>query len=278
FDAICNQPEYYLTRTEIGIMQAHAADMADALGANAMVVELGSGSSVKTRLLLDVLQEPCAYVPVDISREHLANAASRINAAYPALEVLPVSADFTRPFRLPVPKRGASRVMVYFPGSTIGNFEPMAAMRLLGLIRTLAGSGGALLIGVDLKKDLSVLDAAYNDAAGVTARFNRNMLAHVNRLVDAEFDPASFDHHAFYNARAGRIEMHLVSRGPQRIQVAGEAVEFAAGESIHTENSYKYSLGEFAELARRAGFAADRQWTDAQQLFSVQLLRANGRG
>jgi dimethylhistidine N-methyltransferase len=275
FDSICDQPEYYPTRTEIGIMQAHAADMADALGTNVMMVELGSGSSVKTRLLLDVLPAPCAYVPVDISHEHLSRAADSIRAAYPALEVLPVSADFTRPFKLPIARQPATHVAVYFPGSTIGNFEPMAAMRLLGMIRALVGQGGALLIGVDLKKPVPALEAAYNDGAGVTAEFNRNMLAHVNRLADAEFDPETFDHRAFYNARAGRIEMHLVSRQTQCIPVAAETVEFVAGESIHTENSYKYSPKEFAELSARAGFAVEHLWIDAQQLFSVQLLRAN---
>jgi dimethylhistidine N-methyltransferase len=237
-------------------------------------VELGSGSSVKIRLLLDALQNPCAYVPVDISREHLASAAVRIRTAYPALEVLPVCADFTQPFRLPVPGRPAQRSAVYFPGSTIGNFEPMAAQRLLEMIRARVGAGGLLLIGVDLKKDIAVLHAAYNDAAGVTAQFNRNVLVHVNRLAEAGFDPASFDHHAFYNDMAGRIEMHLVSRAAQQVSVGGETIEFDAGESIHTENSYKYSLEEFAALAGRAGFAVEHAWTDARDLFSVQLLRA----
>jgi dimethylhistidine N-methyltransferase len=274
FDAICAQPEYYPTRTELSILRAHAADMAAALGEQVMVVELGSGSSIKIRLLLDVLHNPCAYVPVDIAREHLAQAAHRINAAYPALEVLPVCADFTRHFRLPAPKRAAARIAVYFPGSTIGNFEPMAAQRLLEMIRLRVGEGGALLIGVDLKKDVAVLHAAYNDAAGITAEFNRNILAHVNRLAAADFDPQAFEHRAFYNAVAGRIEMHLVSRQAQRVSVAGTVVEFAAGETLHTENSYKYSLAEFEALAARARFAVERVWTDAQHLFSVQLLRA----
>jgi dimethylhistidine N-methyltransferase len=275
FDAICEQPEYYPTRTELGIMRAHAADMAQALGEDVMLVELGSGSSIKVRLLLDALRNPCAYVPVDIAREHLAQAAHRINEAYPALEVLPVCADFTRPFRLPAAKRPARRVAVYFPGSTIGNFEPMAAQRLLEMIRLRVGADGMLLVGVDLKKDVAVLHAAYNDAAGVTAAFNRNMLAHLNRLANADFDPQAFEHRAFYNAAAGRIEMHLVSRQGQRVRVGGETIEFAAGETLHTENSYKYSLAEFAALAARARFAVERAWTDAQALFSVQLLRAS---
>lgn len=278
FDAICDQPEYYPTRTELGIMRAHAADMAAALGRDVMVVELGSGSSVKVRMLLDALEAPCAYVPLDISREHLESSAARIHAAYPALEVLPVCADFTRPFSLPAPKRAPGRIVVYFPGSTIGNFEPMAAQRLLHGIRIRVGEGGALLIGVDLKKDPAVLNAAYNDAAGITAQFNRNVLAHVNRLVDAAFDAAAFDHRAYYNEAFGRIEMHLVSRASQRVVVAGEAIDFAAGESIHTENSYKYSLGDFARLAQRAGFSVEQSWTGAEGLFSVQLLRANGTG
>lgn len=273
FDEICQQPEYYPTRTELAIMQAHATDMAAALGPGVMVVELGSGSSVKIRLLLDALDSPSAYVPVDISREHLAQAAHRINEAYPSLEVLPVSADFTQPFRLPKARQRARRVVVYFPGSTIGNFEPMAALRLLEMIRMRVGEGGGLLVGVDLKKDVSLLNAAYNDAAGVTARFNRNILAHVNQIAGARFEADSFEHRAFYNPALGRIEMHLVSRGAQRIQVAKEWIEFAAGESIHTENSYKYSLAEFAALANRAGFEVDRLWTDARQMFSVQLLR-----
>lgn len=277
FDAICEQPEYYLTRTELGIMRAHAADMSAALGRRVMLVELGSGSSVKTSLLLDALHAPAAYVPVDISREHLAGAASRINAAYPALEVLPVCADFTQPFRLPSPRRAPRRIAVYFPGSTIGNFEPMAAQRLLRGIHARVGAGGAMLIGVDLKKDSAILNAAYNDAAGVTAQFNRNMLRHVNRLTGADFDPGSFRHHAFYDERAGRVEMHLVSRVAQAVSVAGETVRFEAGESIHTENSCKYSTAEFAALAARAGFDVEGLWLDAGSLFSVQLLRASGR-
>jgi L-histidine Nalpha-methyltransferase len=277
FDEICEQPEYYPTRTELAIMQAHAPDMAAALGSGVMVVELGSGSSVKIRLLLDALDKPSAYVPVDISREHLAQAAHRINEAYPSLEVLPVSADFTQPFRLPRARQRAQRVVVYFPGSTIGNFEPMAALRLLEMIRMRVGEGGGLLVGVDLKKEAALLNAAYNDAAGVTARFNRNILAHINHVADARFDAERFEHRAFYNPSLGRIEMHLVSPVAQRIQVAREMIEFAAGESIHTENSYKYSLAEFASLANRAGFVVDGLWTDARQLFSVQLLRATDR-
>jgi dimethylhistidine N-methyltransferase len=277
FDEICEQPEYYPTRTELAIMQAHAPDMAAALGSGVMVVELGSGSSVKTRLLLDALDKPSAYVPVDISREHLSQAAHRINEAYPSLEVLPVSADFTQPFRLPRARQRAQRVVVYFPGSTIGNFEPMAALRLLEMIRMRVGEGGGLLVGVDLKKDVSLLNAAYNDAAGVTARFNRNILAHVNQVADARFDVERFEHHAFYDPVLGRIEMHLVSPVVQRIRVAREMIEFAAGESIHTENSYKYSLPEFASLANRVGFVVDQLWTDARQMFSVQLLRATNR-
>lgn len=277
FDEICEQPEYYPTRTELAIMQAHAPDMAAALGSGVMVVELGSGSSVKIRLLLDALDRPSAYVPVDISREHLAQAAQRINEAYPSLEVLPVSADFTQPFRLPRARQRAQRVVVYFPGSTIGNFEPMAALRLLEMIRMRVGEGGGLLVGVDLKKEAALLNAAYNDAAGVTARFNRNILAHINHVADARFDPERFEHRAFYNPSQGRIEMHLVSPVAQRIRVAREMIEFAAGESIHTENSYKYSLPEFASLANRAGFVVDGLWTDARQLFSVQLLRATDR-
>ncbi len=277
FDAICEQPEYYPTRTELGIMQDHAADMAAVLGPDVMVVELGSGSSVKIRLLLDALEHPSAYVPVDISREHLAQAAERINKAYSSLQVLPVSADFTRPFKLPRPTRDVRRVVVYFPGSTIGNFEPMAAQRLLEMIRLRVGPGGGLLVGVDLKKEVSLLNAAYNDAAGVTAQFNRNILDHVNRLADAAFDASSFEHHAYYNTLLGRIEMHLVSRHAQSLLVGGERIEFTAGESIHTENSYKYSVEEFASLANRSGFTVEQLWTDARQMFSVQFLQVEAK-
>ncbi|MDE2197203.1 MAG: L-histidine N(alpha)-methyltransferase, partial [Gammaproteobacteria bacterium] len=211
FDAICELPEYYPTRTELGIMEVHAADMAAALGPRVLLVEPGSGSSLKTRLLLDHLPQPRAYVPVDISRAQLVTAADRLNRLYPELEVLPVCADFCQSFAIPAPRRRAARTIIYFPGSTIGNFEPPAAIQLLRQLRRLAGPAGGLLIGVDLRKERSVLERAYNDAAGITAAFNLNLLRRLNRELQSDFDLSRFCHRAAYNETEGRIEMHLVS-------------------------------------------------------------------
>jgi dimethylhistidine N-methyltransferase len=272
FDAICELDEYYLTRTELDVTARHAGEMAAHLGRDCLLVEYGSGSGVKTRLLLDRLESPAAYVPVDISGEHLALSAAALVERYPHLEVRPVCADFTRPFALPVPKRPAARAAVYFPGSTIGNFSPPAAVRLLRGIAELVGPGGGLLIGVDRKKDVGVLEAAYNDARGVTAAFNRNLLVRINRELGADFAVERFLHRAVYNARRGRIEMHLVSDRPQAVHLAGETFRFAAGEGIRTECSYKYGPGEFEALAARAGFRARAAWTDEAGLFGVHYL------
>ena len=272
FDRICTLPEYYPTRTELGILRRHAAAMAAAIGPRALLVEYGSGSSTKTRLLLDRLAEPAAYVPVDISRDHLLASAEALAAHYPNLRVIPVCADFTAPFALPeVP--GAARVVGYFPGSTIGNFGPAEARKFLADVAEQCGPGGALLIGVDLQKPRAVLEAAYDDARGVTAEFNRNLLRRANRELGADVDLAAFDHRAFWNAAQGRVEMHLVSRRDQVVHVAERAIPFAKGETIHTENSHKYELGGFAALAAAAGFDVERVWTDDAGLFSVQLLR-----
>jgi L-histidine Nalpha-methyltransferase len=272
FDRICTLPEYYPTRTELAILRRHAPAMAAAIGPRCLLVEYGSGSSTKTRLLLDRLADPAAYVPVDISREHLLQSAAALAAHYPRLRVTPVCADFTRPFALPdVPD--AARVVGYFPGSTIGNFAPADARKFLADIAEQCGPGGALLIGVDLTKPRSVLEPAYDDARGVTAEFNRNLLRRANRELGADFDLAAFDHRAFWNASLGRVEMHLVSRRDQVVRIAGRAIPFAKGESIHTENSHKYELAGFAALAAAAGFTVERVWTDDAELFSVQLLR-----
>jgi L-histidine Nalpha-methyltransferase len=272
YDAICEQPEYYPMRTEQAILDAHAPEMAACTGPDAMVVELGSGSSIKTRSLLDALVRPAAYVPVDISGSHLARAAAAVNAAYPALEVLPLVADFTQPFALPVSRRRPARRLIYFPGSTIGNFEPAPARALLAAMARSAGAGGGLLVGVDLQKDMALLERAYNDAAGITAQFNLNMLTRLNREYAADFDLDAFSHRAFYNREQGRIEMHLVSVRKQTVTVAGRRFAFAAGETIHTENSYKYTLPGFAALAAAAGWIQRRLWTDPLDLFSVQYL------
>ena len=274
FDAICEQPEYYPTRCELAVMRGHAAEMADRLGRGCLVVEYGSGSSVKTRTLLKHLPRPAAYVPVDISADHLHRAAADLARRFPDVEVHPVAADFTRPFDLPSVATDVNRRVVYFPGSTVGNFAPAEANRLLRNVAELCGPGGMLLIGVDLKKDEAVLNAAYNDAAGVTTRFNKNLLVRMNRELGADFDVAGFDHRAFYNAEFGRVEMHLVSRRAQAVRLGGAMVRFAAGETIHTENSHKYAVAEFAAIAGRAGFCPAGVWTDAKGWFSVQLYEA----
>jgi len=272
FDAICELPEYYLTRTELGIMETHLDAMAAALGERVMLLEPGSGSSVKTRLLLEHLTTPVAYVPVDISREHLVNAADRLNRQYPLLEVLPVCADFNRMFEVPVPARTAARIAVYFPGSTLGNFAPTEAAALLRHMRRLAGPDGALLVGVDLAKDKTVLEQAYDDAAGVTARFNLNLLTRINRELDADFDLSRFHHRAVFNEQEGCIEMHLVSTARQSVQVAGERFEFRSGEHILSECSYKHTPERFAALAARAGLKIEQQWTDDRRYFCVAYL------
>lgn len=272
FDAICELPEYYLTRTELAIMQSHAAEMAAVLGARVLLVEPGSGTSAKTRLLLDKLHWPCAYVPVDISREQLITAADQLNRHYPDLEVLPVCADFSQAFALPTPRHPATRTVIYFPGSTIGNFEPDAMVALLKQLLRLAGRKGALLIGVDLNKDRTLLEAAYNDAAGVTAAFNLNLLARLNRELHSDFNLKRFRHHALYNSAEGRIEMQLVSLDDQAVHIADDTLHFGANEPIITEYSYKHTLPGFAALAAQAGWTVQKVWTDERRWFSVQYL------
>jgi dimethylhistidine N-methyltransferase len=272
FERICEQPEYYLTRTELAITRRHAADLAAALGPRCLLVEFGSGSSVKTPLLLERLPDPAGYVPVDISREHLLASAAALAARFPGLEVLPVWADFTTPFTLPAPRHPAARRAVYFPGSTIGNFGPDEAVRLLAGIAALGGPGGGLVIGVDLRKPAAAVEPAYNDAAGVTAAFNLNLLARINRELGADFDLDAFEHRAFFDEDHSRIEMHLVSRRPQAVHLGRATVRFAPGEGIRTEYSYKYSREAFARLAHAAGLAVRRVWTDDTGLFSVQYL------
>ncbi|MDE2091988.1 MAG: L-histidine N(alpha)-methyltransferase [Gammaproteobacteria bacterium] len=272
FDAICELPEYYLTRTELSIMEAHVGDMTTALGAGVLLVEPGSGSSLKSRLLLDHLSNPVAYVPVDISRAHLMDAANRLNRLYADLEVLPVCADFNQKFEIPVPRRSASRTIIYFPGSTIGNFEPKAAIQLLIRLRRLAGEDGGLLIGVDLHKDKRVLENAYNDSAGITAAFNLNLMRRINCELGSDFDLTRFHHHASYNADEGRIEMHLVSLDHQVVRIGYESVRLHSNEHIVTEYSYKHTLPGFAALALKAGLVVKRVWSDDRRWFSVQYL------
>jgi dimethylhistidine N-methyltransferase len=279
FEEICRLDAYYQTRTETGILRDNIADIAAALGPGLRLVEPGSGSGEKTRLLLANLEDLVAYIPVDISRTQLVEYAIGVAAAHSDLEVLPVCADYTRPLALPAPARAPRRTAVFFPGSTIGNFEPAEAQSFLQRLGALCQSGGAILIGVDLKKDRARLERAYDDPQGVTAAFNLNLLARVNAECGADFELDAFAHRAVYDEQRGRIEMHLVSRREQTVRFppvngdAGRSVSFHTGEFIDTEHSYKYSVPEFATLARRAGLNTERVWTDAAGLFSVFLLR-----
>lgn len=274
FERICALPEYYLTRTELEILGGHAGALADQLGPDVTLVELGSGSSMKTALLLDRLREPRAYVPVDMSAESLGGATVRLHRSYPGLMVLPVRADFTQSFALPPAAAAARRIAVYFPGSTIGNLEPHEAMLLMRKIRRRLAPGGLLIVGVDTQKAPAVLERAYNDAEGVTAAFNRNLLLRIRRELEADLDVDAFEHRAFYNVPAGRIEMHLRSCRDQRVRVDGREFRFRRGETLHTENSYKYAPAQFAQLAARAGFGPGPVWQDAAALFSVHVLEA----
>jgi dimethylhistidine N-methyltransferase len=272
FEAICALPEYYLTRAEIALMRGRVGDMARHIGPGRVLIEYGSGSGRKTRVLIEAI-EPVAYVPIDIAREQLAATAEEVARDFPRLRVIAVCADYSRPLALPgLDDLGARRRVVYFPGSTIGNFTPAEAGEFLAGAREQARARGGLLIGVDLKKDPARLGAAYDDSRGVTAAFNLNLLARINRELGADFDPSAFRHRAFYDEAAGRIEMHLESVKPQAVKIGGRAFHFREGETIHTENSYKYSVREFQELARAAGLAPVECWTDAEQLFSVHYL------
>ena len=272
FEQICAVPEYYVTRTETQILEDNAAQIADRIPDDALLVELGSGASTKTRLLLERLPSLAAYVPVDISRSHLLDAARRVATCYPNLEVLPVCADFTQTFTLPRPSRKPSRVVVFFPGSTIGNFDPPEAIDLLRTMREIAGRDGGLLIGYDLVKDTDTLRRAYNDAAGVTAAFNLNVLARLNRELGANFELTAFRHEAVWLEWAHRIEMHLVSTCDQDVTIAGESLSFATSERLVTEHCHKYSPESFATLAAAAGWNAAQTWTDPMGYFNVQYL------
>ncbi len=270
FDDICELPEYYPTRTELAIMRDNIDEIVELIGPRASLIEFGSGSSLKTRTLLAHLRELAVYVPVDISREHLQLAASGIKTDFPEIEVLPVAADFTQQFRLPNPKVMPLRNIVYFPGSTIGNFSVDAALELLKVMHHEAGKGGAMLIGVDLQKDVRILEEAYNDAAGVTAEFNLNVLRRINNEFGSDFDLQLFEHRAIYDYAHGRIEMYLDSLCEQTVSLAGETIQFEQGEAILTEHSHKYTMDGFATMAKTAGFEIKKVWVDAERLFSVQ--------
>ncbi len=273
FDQICDLEEYYPTRTEVGILREHADDIAAMLGRGAVLYELGSGSSIKTPILLNALQAPAAYVPIDVSREHLAAAAEEIALAYPDLRVEAVSGDYATPQALP-PIEGPGRQAAFFPGSTIGNLVKRDAIALLKCWRAHLGADGVMVVGVDLKKDIGVLERAYNDSQGVTAAFIKNMLTHANRDAGADFDIEQFDYEARYDPEQGAVRMHLVSRTDQEVHIAGHGFYFARDERLHIEDSHKYSLDEFKGMATRAGFKATRCFTDRQSLFSVHVLTA----
>ena len=271
FDAICDLEEYYPTRTEIGILRDNVDQIADAAGPHAEMIELGSGASVKSRILLSALDRPARYLPVDIAASHMEAAAGELRPLYPGLEITPIAADFTQAFDVPSRSSDGQRLL-FFPGSTIGNFAPDQAQHLLARLRRFIDAD-LFVIGVDLQKDPAILREAYNDGKGVTAAFNLNLLTRINKELDGNFDLGAFHHEARYVPDYGRIEMHLVSATDQQVSVAGRVFEFAAGETIHTENSHKFSIDGFSDLARRAGWESKAVWTDVDALFSVCLLR-----
>ena len=270
FDEITTLPEYYPTETEFGIMRENITEIATLIGPQASLIEYGSGSSRKTRVLLEHLNDQAVYVPVDISEEHLLESARQIRAEFPDLEVLPVVADFTKRFQLPDPPVMPLRNIIYFPGSTIGNFAHAIACELLEVMYHEAGENGAMLIGVDLQKDPSIIERAYNDSAGVTAEFNLNMLRHLNREFGSDFDLDCWKHKAQYNQSEGRVEIRLINEEQQTVNIDGTTIVVERGEGILTEYSHKYTLEGFAEMAQGAGFKVERVWTDANNLFSVQ--------
>lgn len=274
FEEICGLDEYYLTRAELAVLRVHGREMADALGPACALIEYGCSSARKVIPLLQHMERPAAFVPVDISSHHLQRAAREISGRFPVLPVLPVCADFTRPFALPPLNGKADRRAGFFPGSTIGNFTRKEAVQFLRRVAQTTGPGGGLLIGVDLMKDAGLLEAAYNDHRGVTAAFNLNILSVLNQELGADFRPGLFRHRAFFNPEESRIEMHLVSTAPHSARIGGVEVRFEEGETIHTENCHKYTLEDFAALAAQGGLAVRRVWTDPGRMFSLQYLEA----
>ena len=271
FERITELPEYYPTRREIGILQERAGDIAALIPSGAALIEFGSGSSTKTRIVLSNAPSLAAYVPVDISADFLRQQAASLRREYSKIAMLPVAADFSKPFELSAAVAQMPRVG-FFPGSTIGNFEPHEAASFLRHAGRILGPGATFIVGVDLVKDRDVLQRAYNDSQGVTAQFNLNLLARINRELGGRFNLACFEHHAFFNRERSRIEMHLASLKRQRLRLLGECIDFRAGETIHTENSYKYSLQSFGAMARGAGWTPSAMWTDAETYFSVHVL------
>ncbi len=277
FDRICETKEYYVTRTELGLLASISGDIADLAGPESTVIEYGSGASVKVRILLDALERPAGYVAIDISRDHLTAAAQSIADDYLDLKVVALCADFTNRIDLPSElDLGGELRLGFFPGSTIGNFSPEGAQRFLCDARNLLAPDGALLLGFDLKKDQDILNTAYNDSEGITALFNKNILVRMKRELDAVLDVDAFGHHAFYNEAQGRIEMHLKAERDQTIILGEHKFELKAGESIHTENSYKYDMDQITTWAERLGFTCDATWTDPNEYFGIVFLSTGG--
>ena len=274
YERICELQEYYIPNLEIRIMNDHIKEIVRLLDSDANLIEYGCGSCTKTRILLDNMPELAAYIPIDISREQLTSVTEELNGNYPELQILPVCADFTSSFILPMPEHAGRRNVVYFPGSSIGNFGPDSGRGLLANIARICQPGGALLIGVDLKKDPEVLYRAYNDPEGVTAAFNLNLLARINRELGADFNLDAFRHEAVYDQEKGRVEMHLISKKNQQVHLDEKSISFQEGEPIWTESSYKYSLDKFESMANDAGFDVAKVWTDEREWFSVQYLVA----
>jgi dimethylhistidine N-methyltransferase len=272
FERITELPEYYPTRSEMRILRRRSEDIARLIPSDAALVEFGSGSSKKARIILRAAAELAAYVPVDICGEMIEREAAELRIDFPNVNVLPVTADICKPFELPGAARSASTRVGFFPGSTIGNFEPHEAAAFLRNAANILGQGATLIVGVDLIKPAEILNAAYNDAAGVTAKFNLNLLVRINRELAGNFRLELFEHHAFYNRERHRIEMHLASLKRQKVRVAGETIDFRAGETIHTENSYKYSIESFSALARGVGWRPAGAWTDSRKYFSIQAF------
>ncbi|KAA8920443.1 L-histidine N(alpha)-methyltransferase [Xanthomonas sontii] len=278
FEAITRQPEYYLTRTELDLLEARMPSIAQAVGTGAHVVELGSGSGRKTQLLLDGLRMPVAYTPIEISRDMLMSSTTRLAERFPHIQMLPVCADFTAPVALPAPQRGARRTLVFFPGSTLGNFTHEDGIALLRSMRQTMGADGCALVGIDLVKDTALLEAAYNDAAGVTAEFTLNLLRRLNREIGSDFDLAQFRHHAVYSEARERIETFLVSQCAQQVTVAGRRFDFAEGEAMQVEYSHKYTDQSFAAMAAEAGLRVSHGWNAQDDAFGLRLLQSGDPG
>ena len=274
FEAITQLPEYYLTRTEIGLLRQHGGEIAELVGQGSVLMEYGSGASIKIRLLLEALQPDC-YVPMDISKDFLIASASKLLDDYPWLSIYAGCVDYSQPLELPKALAEAPHKLGFFPGSSMGNFTPAESQAFLRRARTTLGSGGRFLLGIDLAKDEAVLHAAYNDSQGVTASFNKNILRHLNRTLRASFSEELFEHQARVNHSQSRVEMHLVSKIDQMVHVAGTTIVLRKGESLHTENSYKYRIESLQWMARQAGFELEKSWVDDNGYFALVMLKAS---